>query len=62
MAANVGGPPRVTWKSFDVELPEVEEWLRATSRMNYVERNFQGIELIPNSVDGSSYAQEAQDA
>lgn len=61
MAANVGGPVRETWKSFDVDLPEVEDWLRATNKMNYVERNFHGIELIPNSVNGSSYAVEAQD-
>jgi hypothetical protein len=61
MAANVGGPARVTYKSFDVDLPEVEHWLRAQNKMNYVERGFHGIELIPNLVDGSSYAQEAQD-
>ena len=27
-AVNVGGPVNLTYKTFDVELPAVEEWLR----------------------------------
>ncbi len=44
-AANVGGPATVTHKTFDVELPEVEAWLR--EHVKYHSRSFQGIELIP---------------
>ena len=44
-AANVGGPTAVTYKTFDVELPEVETWLDEQIRWN--SRSFIGIERQP---------------
>jgi len=48
-AAFDAGLVRQTHKTFDVDLPEIEEWLR-NKRNTYVERSVVGIEVI----DGES--------
>jgi hypothetical protein len=45
MAANVGGPVRITRKTFDIEAPEMEAWLREEG--SYINRGFEGIEVLP---------------
>lgn len=47
-AAHVGGPPEVTCKTFDVEVPEVEQWLREPKVMNdhYTDRTITGYEVL----------------
>jgi hypothetical protein len=45
MAANVGGPVQVAMKTFDVDLPELEQWLTKRDH-SYQERTFTGIEVI----------------
>lgn len=42
-AAGVG-PTEETYKTFDVELPELEKWLRESS--NFVRRTAIGIEVV----------------
>jgi hypothetical protein len=44
MAANVGGPVRVTHKTFDVELPELETWL--LEQLAYGHRQVEGVEIL----------------
>jgi hypothetical protein len=46
MAANVGGPVTIHMKTFDVDLPEIEAWLKERGH-TYEERTFTGIEIIP---------------
>lgn len=45
-AANAGGPVVTQFKTFDVDLPAVEEWLRQSSGI-YSQRQLAGIELLP---------------
>jgi hypothetical protein len=45
MAANVGGNVLTTMRTFDVELPELEEFLRGADK-KYMHRQAIGIELI----------------
>jgi hypothetical protein len=49
MAANVGGHVETSWKTFDVDLPEVEAFLREPLRANwkYTSRQVKGVEVIP---------------
>jgi len=44
MAVNVGGDVLTTYKTFDVELPEVEAYLSAMPNQ-YTERSVVGIEV-----------------
>jgi len=44
-AANVCGPVNVTYKTFDLDLPEVEAWLRKTEM--YIAREMVAAELLP---------------
>lgn len=47
------GPMQTLHKSFDVSLPEIEEWLnRAKNTPGYSERAFVGIELLDKAVGG----------
>jgi hypothetical protein len=43
VAVGVSDEAREEFKTFDVELPEVEQWLRENT--DYVHRSFIGIEL-----------------
>ncbi len=47
-AANVGAPVAITWKTFDVDAPEVEAHLRETVKENmaYVGREVVGVEVV----------------
>ncbi len=45
MAANVGGPVQVKYRTFEVELPELENLLRDKSNV-YLQRSVCGVELI----------------
>jgi hypothetical protein len=49
--AHVGGPVTITHKTFDVDIPELERWLREpkVNQWTYTERRFMGIELIDES-------------
>lgn len=49
MAANVGGAVHTEYRTFDVDLPEIEEFLRepGAKRMTYTQRQVVGIELKP---------------
>ena len=46
MASHVGGPVVTDYKTFDVELKEVEGFLRAKHDDIYTDRRVQGIELL----------------
>lgn len=41
----IGGPPETKYRTFDVELVEIEAWLRKPTP--YGARAFAGIELLP---------------
>lgn len=45
MAANVGGSVLTTFKTFEVALPEIEEWLRKRQGC-YSHAQILGIEII----------------
>jgi hypothetical protein len=47
MAANVGGSVQTSYRTFDVELPEVEAFLRQVKGSPYTERQVLGVELLP---------------
>jgi len=47
---HVGGPPDVRYKSFDIELPELEAWLfelTGQQSRGYNVRTIQGFEVLP---------------
>ena len=44
-AAHVGGPVDLEYKTFDVELPEVEKWL-TTNIDSYSTKEAFGIEIV----------------
>jgi hypothetical protein len=48
VAANVGGPVTVTYKTFVVDIAQLEEWLKepTAKKWTYTERRVHGIELI----------------
>lgn len=46
MAANVGGSVLVTYQTFDVEIPEVEAFLKALDGHVYENRQVVGVELV----------------
>lgn len=46
MAANVGGHVHTTYKTFDVDLPEIEAFLREPKEAGYVHRHFVGAEIV----------------
>lgn len=43
-AANIGGPTHTAYKTFDVEAPAIEEWLREQAA--YCQRSIVGVELV----------------
>ena len=47
-AANCGGPVIVEHKTFDVDLPDVEQWLSEpkTQQWSYIDRCFVGLEVL----------------
>lgn len=47
-AACVGGPVHTRYRTFDVDVPALEAWLREPKQQKwtYVERNTHGIELL----------------
>ena len=45
-AAHVGGPVHTRYRTFDVSLPELEEWIRARGTNEFTSRNVTGIELL----------------
>jgi hypothetical protein len=51
MAANVGGSVLTTLKTFDIEHPELEAWLREQHApgMKYWHRQIVGVEIVPDS-------------
>jgi hypothetical protein len=48
MAANVGGPVQVSYRTFLIELADLEAYLREPSKMNwtFTERRLVGAELV----------------
>jgi hypothetical protein len=44
-AAHIGGPVDTIWRTVDVDLPEVEAWLRET--FEWHSREVVGVELLP---------------
>lgn len=44
-AVNAQGPVLVSYRTFAVDIPEVEEWLRCSD--GYKRREFIGAELLP---------------
>lgn len=45
-AAHVSGPVHVTYRTFDVDLPEVERFLAQYANQGLIERHLVGAELI----------------
>jgi len=45
MAANVGGPVTITYKTFDIDAPEVEAWLKSPTS-SYAQRRLVGCEVL----------------
>lgn len=45
-SGHVGGPPSVLHRTFEVDLPEVELWLKDANNNAYLNRSFVGIEII----------------
>lgn len=45
MAANVGGAVNTTWRTFDIEAPELEAYLRENVG-TYGQRQCRGVELL----------------
>lgn len=46
---HVGGPPSITYKTFDVDLPEIEAWLdkyKDQKQHSYNVRTIVGVERI----------------
>ena len=52
MAANVGGSVLTTFKTFDVEAPEVEAWLKLPEGNIYAQVQIIGVELVKQETDG----------
>lgn len=50
-AANSGGPVVTEYKTFDIEAPQVETWLRENSGL-YMQRQLVGIEVLPEGHHG----------
>jgi hypothetical protein len=46
MAANVGGTVHETHRTFDIELPELEAWLRANDGTHYSHAQVTGVEVL----------------
>lgn len=46
-AMHVGGPVNTRHRSFDVELPELEQHLRAEGQPDYLRREVIGVEVLP---------------
>lgn len=46
-AANIGGPVKTIYRTFDVELPVIEAWLMEPERKewSYIDRAIVGIEI-----------------
>jgi hypothetical protein len=53
-AMHVGGPVQTSHKTFDVDLPELEQFLRAEGQPTYIRRELIGVELLtlPPVVEG----------
>lgn len=45
-ARHVGGPVQTRHKTFDVELPELEQFLRAEGQPDYTSREVIGVEIL----------------
>lgn len=45
-AMHVGGPVRTSHRTFDAELPDLEQYLRALGLPNYLHREVIGVELL----------------
>ena len=54
MAANVGGSVHRTIKTFDIDLPELETFLREpeTKALNFYHRQVVGIEVLTANQEG----------
>lgn len=46
-AAHVGGPEHTSYRTFDIELPEIEKWL-TRPLATYVDCDVIGVEVIPS--------------
>ena len=45
-ASNVGGPAITTYKTFDVNIQALEEWLAASDKWKYTDRKVVGVEVL----------------
>lgn len=45
-AAHVGGPIEVKYKTFDIEAPEVERFLKSGKPNNFWDRTIVGVEVL----------------
>lgn len=45
-AMHVGGPVNVSHRTFDLALPELEQYLRADGQPDYIRREVIGVELL----------------
>ena len=52
MAANVGGSTLSTFKTFDVELPELEAYLRSCDDQTYMHVQVIGVEVLRGEREG----------
>lgn len=58
-AAHVGGPVNVTHKTFDIEAPEVEAFMRE-SMSEFCNRVLVGVEIIESDALKSTAAKEGE--
>lgn len=47
-AAHVGGPVHVAYRTFDIEAPELEAFIRAP-RGSFMNRQVSGVEILPEA-------------
>jgi hypothetical protein len=43
---NTGAPPLIEHRTFDVDLPEIEAWLRSNPEFKYEQKQVIGVEII----------------
>ena len=55
-SVNVGGPVETRVKTFDIEIPEIEEYLRKVDKQNYTNWLITGFELLDKPKEGGSHA------
>lgn len=60
-AANVGGPVEVSHKTFEIDIPVVEQWLREHigESFSYYTRSIVGFEFIEQRTPGNDQPTES---